>query len=168
MRLNTKIKNFCPFNFSKIESKKAQSGETVTWIIATLIIVTILLIAIYASFILAKGQKIITVGKNPSALNFKYSGTSNLLATKCLTGLLSTNENGQVIFLNLPQFNNFNGNLANNIFMPFKEDYSIIWLGIDKQKNNYFGEEPGISINDKIQINMKLSNNKDLQLVMVK
>lgn len=41
-----------------LNSKKAQVGESVTWIIATLIIVMILLIFIYASVILGKTKNI--------------------------------------------------------------------------------------------------------------
>ena len=41
-----------------LNSKKAQVGESVTWIIATLIIVMILLIFIYASVILGKTKTI--------------------------------------------------------------------------------------------------------------
>ena len=149
-------------------NKKAQSGETVTWIVATLIIIVILLIAIYASFALAKAQKIITTGKNPSALNSKYSGTSDLIAAKCLTGFLSTNENG-IVYSKLNQgFDDSNGNLAVKIVEPLKNDYSNVWLGIDNQKNNFFGNQPGTLAKGNIEINIKLNNGKNLEMLLVK
>ena len=36
-----------------LNSKKAQVGETVTWIVATIVLIAILLIFIFASYILA-------------------------------------------------------------------------------------------------------------------
>jgi len=39
-----------------LNSKKAQVGETVTWIVATIVLIAILLIFIFASSILAKSK----------------------------------------------------------------------------------------------------------------
>ena len=39
-------------------SKKAQVGETVTWIVATIVLIAILLIFIFASSILAKSKSL--------------------------------------------------------------------------------------------------------------
>ena len=43
---------------SNRKNKKAQVGETITWIVATLIIIGILLIFIYASVAMAKAKSI--------------------------------------------------------------------------------------------------------------
>ncbi|HEB47021.1 MAG TPA: hypothetical protein ENI22_00960 [Candidatus Pacearchaeota archaeon] len=44
-----------------MRSKKAQIGETMTWVVATLIIIVILIISIYAAFLLAQTRKKIFV-----------------------------------------------------------------------------------------------------------
>ena len=41
-----------------LNSKKAQVGETVTWIVATIVLIAILLIFIFASSILAKSKSL--------------------------------------------------------------------------------------------------------------
>jgi len=39
-------------------NKKAQTGETITWVIATIVIIGILILFIYVSTLLAKGKTI--------------------------------------------------------------------------------------------------------------
>jgi len=148
-----------------IKNKKAQSGETVTWIVATLIIIIIMVIAIYGSSLLAKTK---TFEKGKSELSSSKEN-NNLIATKCLTGYLSTNkEEAKIYSIIKEDFDSYDGNLAKQIFEPFKNDYNSVWLGIDNQNNNYFGEKPGVSINQKIDINIKLNNNKNMELVLVR
>jgi len=48
-------------NVSFIRNRKAQIGETMTWVVATLIIIVILIISVYASFLLAQTRKKIFV-----------------------------------------------------------------------------------------------------------
>jgi hypothetical protein len=53
-------------NLPKIQrkNKKAQVGETMTWIVATLVIVGVLLVFVYASIALAKAKSV-----KPSKIN---------------------------------------------------------------------------------------------------
>jgi len=48
----------------KIKNKKAQIGETMTWVFATLIIIAILIISIYLASLLANTKKTFTLGSD--------------------------------------------------------------------------------------------------------
>jgi len=148
-----------------IKNKKAQSGETMTWIVATLIIIAILLVSIYASSLLAK-KKIFEKGK--SLFSGEYKKTSDLLEVKSLTGFLSTNQGEEIVYQNIEEgFDDFNGNLAKNIFSNTKNDYAEIWIGIDDKENSYFGKKPNTLIKGDIKDNIKL-NDKTLDLILIK
>lgn len=56
-------------NNNLLKNKRAQVGETLTWIVATIIIIFILLIFIYASVALGKAKAI-----NPKKVKFKDLG----------------------------------------------------------------------------------------------
>lgn len=150
-------------------NKKAQSGETITWIIATIIIIVILLISIYGASALAKSKKIITTAKNPSNLfGSDYSPDSDLLAVKSMTGFLLTSDNGNFVYsqINTEGFNEFNGNIAKYAFSDFEIDYKEVWLGIDDETNNYFGEKPGNFVANSVEDEIKLDG-KNLKIVLI-
>lgn len=123
----------------KMQDKKAQTGETLTWFIATLIIVFILGIAIFVTnFVIS----------NSGSINTK---NSNLVLTKSLTAYLLTDTGSGKIYdqlKNEDNLNSLNGLLAESIF---KELYGGVWFGIYDKKsfreitNDYFGEVPPYS-----------------------
>lgn len=116
--------------------KKASVPETITWFVATLIIVIILLISIFLVSILPNNIQIL----------LKSTERADLFVTKSLTAYLLTEESGINIYNQLKQdedFNEFNGNLAVNIFKQLYEDrYGFnIWMGVEKA-NDYFSGKP--------------------------
>jgi len=73
--------------------KKAQTGETISWIVATLVIVEILLIFIWVSVLMSK-TKIIGIGN----LKTDLAGKSERLETKTsLAYQISGDRNKEVI-----------------------------------------------------------------------
>lgn len=60
-----------------LKSKKAQTGETISWIIATLVIVVILILFVYASTIMAKIKVV-----NFKEVSSDLSGESKVLEEK--------------------------------------------------------------------------------------
>jgi hypothetical protein len=76
--------------------KKAQIGETMTWLVATLVIVVILGLSILA----LSAFRIIS----NKSLNFNLDRTADLLAAKSFVSYLSTTqENGKTIYDNLKE-----------------------------------------------------------------
>ncbi|MCK5043899.1 hypothetical protein KAR52_02770 [Candidatus Pacearchaeota archaeon] len=125
-----------------LDNKRAQIGETMTWVIATIAIIVILILSIF----------IVSFTKDESK-EFKTYRNSDLLAVKSLSGyLLTQDEDGTNIYNQLiidESLNDFNGNLASQIFKRFyKKDYlHAVWLGFDFEgvkirKNDYFGSRP--------------------------
>ncbi len=134
---------------SKISNNKlGQVGETVTWIVATVIIVIILFVSIFiASVYLGNGKE------------FKFVRQADPLATKSFFSyLLTKNNDGKTVYEQVKKeknLNDFNGNLAVNIFKEFyNKEYQQAWVGISNygegliggtwngEDNNYFGNKP--------------------------
>jgi hypothetical protein len=138
--------------------KKSQVSVTMTWIIATLIIISLIVVSMYASSILAKKR----------VNDFKQQSNVDLIAKKNMVNFLLTQENGEEIYYKLQngEFDENNGELAKKIFSNFGS-YKNAWLGFEKD-NNYFGEKPGIGINEKILMKIQLSGGKELELILVK
>ena len=105
--------------------KKAQVGETMTWVVATIIIIIILSFSIFIASI--------NPGKDKD-ISRLLDKQSDLLAKKSLVAYLLT-EN---IYNQLKEKENFdknNGDLAQRIFKElYEKDYEGVWLGfiIDK------------------------------------
>ena len=125
--------------------KKAQIGETITWLVATVIIIVILIFSIFVTGL---------VGKNKE---FQILPKKDLLATKSLSSyLLTQDDSGKKVFEQLKDkenldefFNNFSGPLAVRVFKGlYKKDYPYaVWFGFDFEgfgirKNDYFGTRP--------------------------
>jgi hypothetical protein len=127
-------------------SKKAQVGETMTWIVATIIIIVILVASIFISTAYLGGGK---------SINF-FKTTDTLASKSLFSYLLTKDDEGNLIYNQLKNednLNQFNGNLGKEIFQEFySEEYGNIWLGIltggldlDSPKflkNDYFGDRP--------------------------
>ena len=123
-------------------NKKAQVGETVTWIVATVIIIVILVFSIF----LAKnifGDKKITFSKKVDTFASK----------SFFSWLLTEDDSKETIYSKLKQegdLNDFNGNLAISVFDEYYgRDYEDVWVGIIFNRtfnpfppNDYFGERP--------------------------
>ena len=151
--------------------KVGQVGETLTWMVATVAIVVILLISVFASsaYFLGDNKRVSVVsGDFPAKVSF-YSW------------LLTEGGGGDSVYEQLKtgeDLNDFNGNLAVNIFEEFYgEDYFDVWVGLrdgSPLSNNYFGVRPstivGGDVNRKIIPhlieNVIVDENKIAELVL--
>ncbi|KKQ78699.1 MAG: hypothetical protein UT01_C0062G0004 [Candidatus Daviesbacteria bacterium GW2011_GWA1_38_7] len=157
---------------NEITGKKAQIGETMTWIVATIIIVVILIISITISNF--------SFGKNR---NLKAEQDSDILASKSMFAYLLASDSGKTVYSQIKgegNLNSFNGNLAVKIFNPFAEEYAGLWLGVADQRdafpavsNDYFlarrsiGENPYSRNNpDIILEEISLDENRTVALVL--
>jgi len=67
------------------KNKKAQLGETLTWIVATLIIIVLLSISIFVTNILANAKSLSSVStSSDSAFSFGYERTSDVVMENSL------------------------------------------------------------------------------------
>lgn len=127
---------------------KAQTGETITWVVATIVIIVIL----YFSILIAGGsdalKDVLNLDKEVVYHDFRDG-------QKSLHGFLMS-ENGQVYY-NLRDEGNlvFNGDLAKSIFTEiYGVKYNKVWLGtgrcesdckeggINGDNNDFFGSQP--------------------------
>jgi len=60
-------------------NKKAQVGESITWVVATIIVIVLLLIFIYASILLSK-TKSLESGKENSEYSFDWINSKTQIA----------------------------------------------------------------------------------------
>jgi hypothetical protein len=148
-----------------LDNKRAQIGETMTWVVATIVIVVILIFSIF----------IVSFVKDESK-EFKIQNSSDLLAVKSLSGyLLTQDKDGLNVYNHLiidENLNDFNGNLALKIFKGFYEkDYGFVWLAIYSKPNNiihniFFPKPPPCAYG--ISNEIKLEENKYLLLTLTK
>ncbi len=123
------------------KNKKAQVGETITWVVATLVIVVILTAGIFLASVAG-------IFKNSRQVEFYES--SSRIPLKSFYNYLLTEKNGNVIFDGLKSegdFNEVNGNFAKKIFEGIYGDYVDVWVGFNFEgfgirKNDYFGGRP--------------------------
>ena len=119
-------------------NKRAQIGETITWIFATVIIISILGITFFVAEI--------SLGKNK---DIKQTTQVDILVSKSFFSYLLTDN----IYNQLKteeNLNNVNGDLALKIFEEYYgEDYLKVWVGIVLNRtlfpyrpNDYFGTRP--------------------------
>ena len=149
----------------KLQNKRGQTGEAITWIVATLIIIVILLISISIANFMGNNKK------------FDYSKRVDVLASKSLFAYLLTEEfeEDKIIYEKIKEvgnFTKFNGELAVSIFEQFyNEDYWLVWSAIYSKPNRithntYFPKPPpcGSGIWDEIQ----LEENKYILITLTK
>ena len=92
----------------KILNKRAQVGETLTWTFATLIILFILIVSVFLASLVGREKTLSSTNK------FDVFADKSLVAY-----LLTKDSNGNNIYnqiKNEEQLNDFNGNLAKQIF----------------------------------------------------
>jgi len=131
-------------------NRRAQIGETMTWIVATVIIVVVLGMTIFiasASFGNDKKPDIQEVSK------------TDIIASKSLFSFVLTKDSsGEIIYEQLKEdknLNNFSGDLAERIFNDFYgEEYNQIWVGSTDEfgfgkENIYLGKKPSITLEGK-------------------
>lgn len=134
-------------NKNLFRDKKAQIGETITWVVATVIVIAILGITIFVAS--AK----FSTDKTP---NLQEVSQVDTLASKSLFSYVLTKDTtvtgSPVIYDELKtqgNLNDFNGNLALTIFnnpdaFTGLKIYLLVWLGFTDTPNNYFGSAPSI------------------------
>ncbi len=164
--------------------KKAQVGETVTWVVATVIIIVILTITIIASGLIWKDKEI----------QSQYFSSADIITSKSFFSYLLTEDSERTIYSQVKEEGNLNennGNRALRVFDSFNEDYSNIWLGIvvnagencergkefcilESIENDFFGSRYGGSRNTEtgyhtiphISEKINLDETKYLELVL--
>ncbi|MBU2504048.1 MAG: hypothetical protein KJ879_03295 [Nanoarchaeota archaeon] len=155
-------------------SKKAEVGETVTWMVATIAIVVILFISVFVSSVYFNGKK-----KASPLGNADY-----LAASSFNSWLLTKNSSGTMVYEQLKSnddFNDFNGDLSQKIFLEFYGDeYRDVWMGVYDGSisvvvtNRFFGSRPGfvlgggenlVSLNTIVQ-RVPLGEGKDVELLL--
>jgi len=154
-------------------TKKAQVGNTATWMVATVAIVIILLFSIFLSTSYFSDQKRVA-----SDNQFNQPAVSSFFSYA-----LTENSQGERVYDKIKQeedLNEFNGNLALDIFYEFYSDlYNGVWLGVNFEgfgvrKNDYFGTRPttirGGDVNKKnvphLSEELNLTSTKFLELAL--
>ena len=117
-------------------NKRAEIGETITWVFATIIIITILLISIFIS------SKFFKKGNYENVPQLR---TSDIFVTKSLTSyLLTKDSSGEIIFNKINRdedLDDFNAPLSIKVFIDlYKSDYPRgIWLDIHGKVKKFSG-----------------------------
>jgi len=126
-------------------NKKAQIGETMTWVVATLVIIAILAVSIFIS------TAFLNKYKRPSS---SYSQSADILGSESFYSyLLTNNSDGELVYGQLTtedNLNDFNGDLGVSVFKNFYgKEYGDVWLGIifsrtllPAKSNDFFGNKP--------------------------
>jgi hypothetical protein len=149
-----------------LSNKRAQIGETMTWIIATIVIIVMLTLTIIISDL--------SFGKNRS---IQTEQQSDVLASKSFFSYVLTKDaEGKNVYSQLQteeNLNDFSGNLAIKIFnSSYSEEYDDLWVGFPELQNNYFGEWTGLVEGERsfkaVQESIKLEEGKTLQLVLIR
>src|SRR3989344_3449581 len=120
-----------------VKNKKAQTGDTITWLVATVVIVVVLAVSIFAASAFFHNEK---------DLKSNYFKSVDTLASKSLFSYTVTKDaSGKLVYQQLKEeenLNYFNGNLALKVFRGlFQKDYlnnpNNIWLGfvINRKEN---------------------------------
>ena len=147
-----------------LNNKKAQVGDTITWVVATLVIVFVLLISIYASSLLSKTKDFSSGDFDTEDLNY------DSLAKKSMFAFLLTNSQGENIVYsqlnNEKDLNELNEDLAFEIFGKIFGKEFQVGIGINEDINyiesTYSGGENQKEFSEKI----KLKNDNELNLVL--
>ena len=86
-----------------LDNKKAQIGETMTWVIATIVIIAVLIISIYAASLLANTKKTLSYQKEKRE--------SDLLMEKSLFAYFSVDDTKKNLIYNKLKQQEFDVNL---------------------------------------------------------
>lgn len=89
------------------KSRRAQVGETMTWVIATIIIIAALIISVYAASLLAQTKKTISFAKD--------QGESDLIMEKSLFAYFLVDDTKKNLIYNRLKQQEFNIDLDDKI-----------------------------------------------------
>ena len=111
-----------------LNNKRAQIGETMTWVVATIIILVILAIAIYAASIMSLATRTINVGADESSVLLKKSLYGYLLTQEIIEG------EGESVFVKLSKgsIDTFSKDLGDKVFVD-PTDFLEFSLGLDEE-----------------------------------
>ena len=158
-----------------LTERKAQIGETVTWVVATVIIILILGVSIFLASARLDERK---------DLGDAFFQSEDTLASKSFFSyVLTENGEGSSVYEQLKTLENLdevNGEFALNIFRDYyQDDYVKIWLGLRKKgdfnisspvTNDYFPFRGDKSIpvlgQQNIFENIVLSDEKSAALIL--
>lgn len=120
-------------------NKKAQVGETTTWLVATLIILFIITMAIFS----------LKLGFNPSENKIRFSYYDSLVQKSSMSFLLSKSADGQKVFdvlRNSEAMNPEEEKLGSQIFSEKKDDFYLfitfdVGTGILSSLSNYLTKD---------------------------
>ena len=134
------------------EDRRAQIGETLTWLVATIIIVIILFISIFVAIPLGNSNK------------FDYNRKNDLLATKSLISYLISDK----LYNELKEGGKLNENDEKMIEELYENDYAVADLGL-VPKDSVISDvvddyersiEIVIELNDKKDVSLSLREKK--------
>lgn len=142
--------------------KKAQIGETVTWIVATVIIIIILVISL-----------VLTGTPSIKHKELPYTNKVDLFADKSISAYLMTRDSAGVpVYTTLQsnQINDFSRNLAGMIFVGLYSGY-YTYLGLNLNPGSMqlagFISSAGASLTDyTVYSTINFINQKSMQLEM--
>ncbi len=152
-------------------NKKAQTGTTLTWIVATIIIIVLLTVTIFLAQFSSSNKKV------------SFSSEKDTLVSKSFFGYLSTNNKDIYNQIKIGDLNKQTGDLALEVFEIFEDEYPKgIWLGIILNdfprdfKNQFFGSKPSLvrsgylvdSSYIKADETVWLNENKSLEIIALK
>ena len=150
-------------------NKRAQIGETMTWVVATIIIIFLLVVSIFISGGSDRAKKIVGLDK---IIDFPPGIDESL--DKSLFSYLLTEEIQGKIFEKIKEegnLNPLNGNFAVKILKEMsKADYPRdIWFGVGFKSNDYFSQYTiprytkffirEVNLNETSKINLIVINN---------
>jgi hypothetical protein len=140
-----------------VKEKKAQVGETMTWIVATVVIVVILFISIFIVSPLGDSTK------------FKAERTSDLLATKSLVNYLLSEENGEIIYNNLNEGKKLNDVSRGKIEELYNEEYFMALLSVvSKEDYSVSASLPVVEEEQcAVDVFIKLNEKEDVGLCLL-
>jgi restriction endonuclease len=156
--------------------KKAQAGETITWVIATIIILIIVVVSVFVVGASDKARDVLGIDKKAN-----YNNYPDRVVEKSFYSYLLTDVEGEKVYDKFKEEGVFSpdekAELAKKIFKEYEgeSDHLQIWMGVNNENNNVFGEFPSSatkigwpstnSYEPVFLIRVKLGENKFLNIV---
>ena len=135
--------------------KKAQVGETMTWVVATIIIIVILGFSLFIAGASDLARGILNLDKR-----VEYNEKIDRVSLKSLNNFMLTEVDNERVYDYLKDNKALErddvGELSKKVFMIYNESYNKIWFGVSTldhgvigsslngKDNLYFGKKPGV------------------------
>ena len=154
----------------KINGKKAQMAEGLTWVVATIAIIVILLFSIFiTSDVFGFNSNEIAPKSFSSSLNHK----------SLLSYLLTKEPSGEMVYSKIKadeNLNDFNGNLALKVFKGlYGHEYSGMWVGVSNPEaliagrvGNKFFDRTSLVGTESYSLMIKFAKEKFVEAIFVK